>query len=451
LFSLGVVLLSALAGGVLQGWPGIVVAVVAGAGAGYFLWRTLVLPAREAERETAVLTTRLARSQAEVANQARTAVALRQQTEHLRSLFDLASDIIYVLDMEGTVVFVNQAVEEIMGYRPEDVLGKHFLVFTGGIDEETLWDQLNQGGISRYEFTFENHQGQHIILELNGHFMIEGDQPVAILGIVRDISKRKREQTELRLAKEAAEKAAEARTVFLANMGHELRTPLSVIIGYADIMGQDALSSGQDEYWVLAQKIKQAAQQLRTIVNDVLEITEIETGQVSFLLETFDITAVIKRVVNSNRTAVEANDNELLILVPPDIGFMFADQDKVQRALENLLNNAAKFTHNGSITLSVTRSTGGGQEPEWIVFQVADTGIGIAPEQHEKIFHAFEQVDKSFTRGYGGTGLGLAINQYICRAMGGKISFTSEAGHGSTFTMRLPAKVTAVDSMYVRA
>jgi len=440
--------LSALVGGVLPGWPGILAAVVAGGGAGYFLWRMVVLPAREAERETAVLTTRLARSQAEVANQARTAVALRQQTEHLQSLFDLASDIIYVLDMEGIVVFVNRAIEEIMGYRPEEVLGKHFVVFTGGIDEDTLWNQLHEGGISRYEFTFENNQGQPIILELNGHFMIEAGQPVAILGIVRDISKRKREQAELRLAKEAAEKAAEARTVFLANMGHELRTPLSVIIGYADIMGQDALSNGQDEYWVLAQKIKQAAQQLRTIVNDVLEITEIETGQVSFLLESFDITAVIKRVVNSNQTAVEANDNELLILIPPDIGFMFADQDKVQRALENLLNNAAKFTHNGSITLSVTRSKA--EEQEWVVFQVADTGIGIAPEQHDRIFHAFEQVDKSFTRGYGGTGLGLAINQYICRAMGGKISFTSELGRGSTFTMQLPAKVTAVDSMYVR-
>ncbi len=448
LFSLGVIFLNALVNGALFTWQSVTLAVLVGAGSGYFLWRTVIAPARQTDAETAVLTAQLTHQQADVAQQMQTAVIFRQQKELFQNLFEHASDIVYILNLDGTIAYVNQAVEKMMGYGPAEVLNQHFVAFTDGVDEEILEAQLVQGGIRHYEFAFQAKDGQPVILELNAHFMMQDGRPIAILGIARDISARKREQAELQQAKEAAERATQAKTVFLANMGHELRTPLSVIIGYADIASQDAASEGLSAYLLAANKIKQAAQQLRIIVNDVLEITEIETGRLSFLLETFDIGETVKRAVNNCQTAVDANDNELLILLPPDIGTMFADQDKVRRALENLLSNAAKFTQNGFITLSVTYEETDGRE--WILFQVTDTGIGIAPDQHEKVFRAFDQVDQSFTRGYEGTGLGLAINQHFCTAMGGEIRLVSEPGKGSTFIMRLPARVTAVDAMFVR-
>lgn len=447
-FTLGVVLLNALINLALPSWQTLVFAILAGTGGGCFLWRTILEPVHRQEGQTAVLNQTIDHLQKEIADLHEANLLLRQQKDQYRELVEYANDIIFVLNLDGVFMYVNEVMQKLAGYSPQELVGQHFAAFAPRANEEVLWDNLQGGGITNYEFEFETRDNRTLTMEVNGRLVQHPGREPVILGIARDVTDKKIQKIELEEAKDSAEKATQAKTIFLANMGHELRTPLSVIIGYADIIGQDALVSGQEDYRLLAKKIKQAAQQLRIIVNDVLEITEIETGQVSFLLEMFDISVTVRRVVNNNQTAVEANNNELLVLIPPDIGNMFADQDKVQRALENLLNNAAKFTENGSITLSVNRMQTDGRE--WIIFQVTDTGIGIAVEQHGKIFRAFEQVDKSFTRGYGGTGLGLAINQYVCRAMEGEISFVSAPGKGSTFTMRLPAKVTAVAAMFVR-
>ncbi|MBK8986821.1 MAG: PAS domain S-box protein [Chloroflexi bacterium] len=448
LFLLGLLLLNALVNGALFTWQSAVLAVLAGIGSGYLLWRVVIRPSRPIETAVPFSPTQPAHRQPEADQQTLTAVNLRQQKELFENLFEYASDIVYILNRDGTVLYVNRIIETAIGYAPSEVLGKHFVAFTHGVDEDILEKQLGQGGINHYEFVFQTKDGRPIVLELNAHFMLHDGKPIAILGIARDISAKKLEQIELQQAKEAAEKATRAKTIFLANMGHELRTPLSVIIGYADIISQDAASDGQSATLLAANKVKQAAQQLRGIVNDVLEITEIETGRLTFLLETFDIAETVNRAVKNCQTAVDAHNNDLLILLPPDVGSMFADQDKVRRALENLLSNAAKFTQNGFITLSVTREQTDGQE--WVLFQVADTGIGIAPDQYEKVFRAFDQVDQSFTRGYDGVGLGLAINQHLCTSMGGRIDLVSAPGKGSTFTMRLPVRVTAVDAMFVR-
>ncbi|MCA9874396.1 MAG: PAS domain S-box protein [Anaerolineales bacterium] len=448
LFSLGIVLVNTLVSRTLPSWPYLLVAMFSGLAGGYVLWREVLQPIQGKEEETAVRQQTIELLQLEVADLHQKSLALRQEKEQYRDLVEQANDIIFVLDLDGVFVYINEAVHKVAGYDPQELVGQHFNRIAPRANEERLWQYLQQDGIANYEFEFDTKDDRLLVMEINGRLVRKPGQEPAILGIARDITDKKQQKVELEQAKNLAEKATQAKTVFLANMGHELRTPLSVIIGYADIIGQDALASGKDDYRQLAQKIKQAAQQLRNIVNDILEITEIETDQVTFLLETFDIAELVRRTVNQVQTAVEANNNELMVLTPPDIGEMFADQAKVGRALENLLSNAAKFTQDGSITLGVNREFA--EEREWIIFRVTDTGIGIAPDQHEKIFLAFEQVDKSFTRGYGGTGLGLAINQHICQAMEGKISFVSELGMGTTFTMRLPARVTAVDSMFVR-
>jgi PAS domain S-box-containing protein len=440
LFMLGFVLLNALISGVLPTAQVVLLAIGGGVCLGYFVWRVFILSEQNMVEETAVLRGENDQLRQKAAGLQKFSSVLREQREQYQHLFDYASDIIYILNLEGSVLYVNRVIEEIVGYRPEEVLGRHFLAFVTGIDEEYLWNQLKQGGIRAYEFSFQG-KTQPVSLELNAHFLVRNGAPTAILGIARDVSARKQAQEEL-------SQAVQAKTAFMNNMGHELRTPLSVIMGYADILGQDARLEEQVEYLALSNKIKQAAQQLHTIINDVMDITEIEIGQVSYLLEWFDVSDMVRQVVNQAQTAVDSNGNTLLLLLSPDIGRMFADRDKVRRILMNLLSNAAKFTHNGAITLSVHREQR--PEGEQVVFQVMDTGIGIALDRQEAIFQAFNQGDNSFTRAYGGIGLGLTINQHYCRTMKGRIRVNSAPGEGATFTLCLPVEVTAVDSMFIR-
>lgn len=239
----------------------------------------------------------------------------------------------------------------------------------------------------------------------------------------------------------------ETQSVFLNNIGHELRTPLSVILGYAEIIEQDAQQAENASIAALAQKIKLYTKHLGAIVNDLLYMTEIQSGEVKFLLEAFTIDNVVEQAIKQVQPYLDANENELLLIMPPDAGMLMADRDKVRIILVNLLSNAAKFTQNGSVTFSAYRQVIGGDE--WVVFQVSDTGIGIAPALQETIFQPFQQVDGSFTRQHSGLGLGLAINRHYCEMMGGTMTVESEPGRGSTFTVTLPAEVTAVAAMYV--
>ncbi len=249
-------------------------------------------------------------------------------------------------------------------------------------------------------------------------------------------------------SKDDVGQALQARTSFLNNIGHELRTPLSIILGYADIILQKAKQEDDEQLVMLAQKTKLYAKGLSATINDVLQMSEIESGQVGFLLEAFGIETVIDQAVIQSQAYLDVNENDFMLIVSPDIGTMVADRDKIRSILGNLLSNASKFTKNGSITLSANQAVIDDQP--WIIFQVADTGVGIPPEQQAHIFQPFLQGDNSFTKEYGGVGLGLAINQHYCHLMGGRIELESKVGEGSIFSVYLPAEITAVDSMFVR-
>lgn len=250
-------------------------------------------------------------------------------------------------------------------------------------------------------------------------------------------------------SKDDVGQALQARTSFLNNIGHELRTPLSIILGYADIILQKAEQEDDEQLIALAQKIKLYTKGFSATINDVLQMSEIESGQVGFLLEAFGVESVIDQAVIQSQAYLDVNKNDFMLMVSPDIGTMVADRDKVRSILGNLLSNAAKFTQNGSITLSANQAVFDGQP--WVIFQVADTGVGIPPERKAQIFQPFLQGDNSFTKEYGGVGLGLAISQHYCHLMGGRIELESTVGEGSIFSVYLPAEITAVDSMFVRS
>jgi signal transduction histidine kinase len=238
---------------------------------------------------------------------------------------------------------------------------------------------------------------------------------------------------ELDKAREAAEIANRAKSQFLANMSHELRTPLNAILLYADLLRDEASDRGLDELQPDLKKIHGAARHLLTLINDVLDLSKIESGKLELLFETFDVPAMLRDVVTTIEPLAQRNGNALVVSFPDDLGGMNADQTKVRQCLYNLLSNACKFTEAGAVRLEVARQEG------WIVFRVTDTGIGMTPEHQAKLFQPFTQADPSTTRRFGGTGLGLAITRHFCEAMGGGVSVESQPGVGSAFTVRLPA------------
>ena len=396
----------------------------------------------------------------------------RELVEHLR-------EVIFKCDTQGHLTFLNQAWTEVLGHPIEDSLGRSIGDFLYDADRQAglaliMAPQHETSAQQRQELRFCHRHGEVVWVELSvqasesegtvgslynitarkqaeaalqkAHDHLEirvKERTVALTAInaqlQQEIAERQRAEAALQQAKEAAEAATRAKSQFLASMSHELRTPLNAIIGYSEMLQEEAADLGYDDFTPDLQKIHTAGKHLLVLINDILDLSKIEAGKMDLFPETFDIPTVIQDVVTTITPLVEKNGNTLVTHRADDLGAMRTDLTKVRQALFNLLSNACKFTEHGTITLEITRKTVDGRD--WIIFRVADTGIGMTAEQVAKLFQAFSQADASTTRQYGGTGLGLAITRHFCQMLGGDITVESVPGQGSTFTMRLPAVV----------
>jgi GAF domain-containing protein/CheY-like chemotaxis protein len=228
--------------------------------------------------------------------------------------------------------------------------------------------------------------------------------------------------------------ASHHKSQFLANMSHELRTPLNAIIGVSEMLREDAEAAKQDTEPL--DRVLGAGRHLLALINDILDLSKIEAGRMELHLETFPLVPLIQDVAKTIEPMATKNANRIVIDCPADLGTIHADQTRFRQALLNLASNANKFTEKGTVSIAAHPSRLDGRD--WISIAVADTGIGMTPEQMSRLFQEFSQADASTTRKYGGTGLGLAISKRFCQMMGGDITVESKPGAGSTFTMRLP-------------
>lgn len=373
---------------------------------------------------------------------------LRRSEARLRTILDAIPQHAWMTDAAGAIQWYNRRWYDFTGMTPGAALDDGWRAvqhpehaarveerFRAAIDGCTAWEDTFpiRGAEGRYRWFLSRAEP---LFEQSEEDEDDTARPIGWFGTNTDITALREAEEELTAAKAAAEEANLAKSQFIANMSHELRTPLSAVIGYAEMLEEEAEAlEGADAFLDDLRRINTNARHLLALINDVLDLSKIEAGRMEVQAEDFDLCALVEEVAGTVEALAERRRNRLVVDCVADLGAMHSDAVKLRQCLFNLLGNAAKFTEDGTITLTVTR------EAETVVFAVADTGIGMSPEQLDRLFRRFSQADASTTRRFGGTGLGLAITKAFATMLGGEIGVTSEAGKGSTFTLRLPADI----------
>ncbi len=371
---------------------------------------------------------------------AKAAELLREATaakDYADNILASMAESLVVLDPRGTIVTVNKATLDLLGHSPVALLGKPFTVMLPDFGALATDVSPPVGAHEPVERSYRNAQGKPVPV-LFSHARLpggEGQRPGSVC-VASDITQLKHAEQDLREAKQLAEEASLAKSRFLANMSHELRTPLNAVIGYAEMLLEEAAERGITGSAEEVRKIQLAGKHLLALISDILDLSKIEAGRMDIHLETFDVGDMIDTVLGTVGPMIAKNNNQITVTCPSSIGFIHADLTKIRQILLNLLSNAAKFTERGSIRLSVSKLLQG--TTQFVQFLVADTGIGMTQGQITQLFQAFSQGDSSTSRRYGGTGLGLAITKAFADMLGGSIEVQSKLGAGTAFVVRLP-------------
>jgi PAS domain S-box-containing protein len=356
-----------------------------------------------------------------------------------RRLFESAHDGILILDAAtAKVLDANPFMSDLLGYPKEYFCGKELWeigVFKDAESSKAAVETLQWRGHIRYEDHPLQHQdGRHIPVEFVSNVYREGKRYVIQCNI-RDITERKRLAEELAQARKRAEAASRSKSEFLANMSHEIRTPMSAILGFAEML----LHKSADECKEIgcAQIIRRNALHLLELINDILDLSKVEAGQMKVERISCDLPAILSDIISLMRPrAVEKGLEFGITFQGPIPRLIQSDPARLTQILINLIGNAVKFTVSGKVELRIAEGEADG--PNIVLrVDVIDSGIGMTPEQVERAFRPFTQCDESITRKFGGTGLGLTISRQLAKLLGGDVTITSQAGVGSTFTMTI--------------
>ncbi len=375
-------------------------------------------------------------------SEARKAVLLVEAEAAQRSYRELAEAMpqqVWTARPDGHLDYLNRRAAEYFCKPADELLGAGWLNVVHPDDvplaSERWIRSLNSG--NEYEIEFRLQRGSdkryrwHLGRAVPMHD--EAGHIVRWIGTNTDIHDRKHIEADLLVAKADAEAANLAKSQFLASMSHELRTPLNAVIGYSEMLQEEAEDLGMTKLTPDLQKIHRAGGYLLSLINNVLDLSKIEAGKMELFIEEFDIAVVAGDVVETVQPLVHRNGNRLELEVAPDLGKLRSDLTKVRQCLVNLLSNAAKFTNDGAVRLEISRAG-----KDTIRLRVSDTGTGISREKLRLLFEPFAQAHTGRVEGQSGTGLGLAITRRLCSLMGGDISVESTEGKGSAFTILLP-------------
>jgi hypothetical protein len=362
--------------------------------------------------------------------------ALRQSERHLRAIIDTSPECVKLVAADGTLLDMNRAgLALIEAESAEAVVGQcvYSLVAPEYQEEfRALNEQVCQGHQGRLEFELIGLRGTRRWMETHAvPLRNPADGALNQLAVTRDITDRKRVQTELERAHDAALESARLKSEFLANMSHEIRTPMNGIIGMTDLLIDTELSAEQRDY---AQTIQGSADALLSLINDILDFSKIEAGKLQLETINFNLRTTVEGALELLTEQALSKKLELALLFEPDVPELLrGDPGRLRQVLTNLIGNALKFTEQGEVIVHVTRESETEQGAS-LRFTVTDTGIGIAPAALPQLFQLFTQADGSMTRRFGGTGLGLAISKQLVELLGGEIGVESVLGQGSSFS-----------------
>ena len=367
-------------------------------------------------------------------------------TARLEATVATSLDAVIVAGMDGRVIDFNAAAETIFGYTRDEAVGEALSTLIVPVQmrsaHEAGMQRMRETGVKhvvdsgRMEITAMRKSGEEFPVEMS-IASSDGPEGVIFVAYLRDISDARQAEAALVAARDKAQAAEQTKTNFIAVMSHEMRTPLNGVIGALDILGRSGLQAHQDRFVTLA---RSSAEQLLRHVNDVLDISRVETGHMGVSTDRMDVPALVATLVDPMRPSVAQKALGLDVEILSEFPALWGDAFRVGQIVQNFVSNAIKFTDAGGITVEVELQgvTAGQAEVE---FRVIDTGLGIAEADQERIFEDFVMVDPSHGRSVGGTGLGLAICRRVARAMGGEVGVESEIGAGSCFWLRLPLAV----------
>jgi PAS domain S-box-containing protein len=344
---------------------------------------------------------------------------------------------------EATILYVNPTFGRITGYETQEVIGQPLRFLQGRATPADQLEKLERALIQRRAANLllrsQRKDGKPFWNDMHVNPILEDGGHVAhFVAFITDASPRIRAEENLREAKHQAEIANRAKSDFLANVSHELRTPLNAIIGFSEIMQMQMFGAiGHKQYAAYADDIHSSGKHLLSIINDILDLSKIEAGRYQLHVDVVDVEETFEDCARLVRERAENAGLQIARQIDPTTPRLLADKRAVKQILINLLSNAIKFTPQGGEVMMAARPAGA---PGWVALSVADTGIGIPPEQIDNALSAFGQVDNPFTRSQEGTGLGLPIVKSLVELHGGQFAIESAVGKGTKVTMVLPAQ-----------